>query len=157
MKNFGVSLALGFVALLGLIIYTIPRGPEIVLYSLIDGLAILLIMTGTSGLIVSIGFAVGYASRNALAHRTPNVERERHIIERHTHTLDGRMPGQPQIMTIPGAFDQYPAQFGQYIAGARTDAQHQLPAPAGQEQPPAVQEQPPVQVDLDAVYQPAEW
>jgi hypothetical protein len=53
-------------------------------------------------------------------------------------------------MTIPNAFDQYPAQFGQYIAGARTDAQHQLPAPQGQEQPP-------VQIDLDAVYQPAEW
>ena len=150
MKNFGVALALGFVALLGLIIYTTPRGPERIVDGLIHGVAIVLIMAGASGLIVSIGFAVGYSGRNLLQHRTPNVERERHTIERHTHTLDGRMPGQPQIMTLPGAFDQYPAQFGQYIAGARTDAQHQLPAPQGQEQPP-------VHVDLDAVYQPAEW
>jgi hypothetical protein len=151
MKNFGLALGLGFVALLGLIIYTTPRGPERIIDGLIHGVAIVLIMAGTSGLIVSIGFAVGYASRNALAHRTPNIERER-IIERHTHTLDGRMPGQPQIMTIPGAFDQYPAQFGQYIAGAHTDAQHQLPAPNGHQE-----HQSPVQVDLDAVYQPAEW
>ena len=152
MKNFGVSLALGFVALLGLIIYTTPNGPERIVSSLIQGIGLVLIMAGASGLIVSIGFAVGYASRNALAHRTPNVERERHIIERHTHTLDGRVPGQPQIMTLPGTFDQYPAQFGQYIAGARTDAQHQLPAPNGAQEPA-----PPVHVDLDAVYQPAEW
>jgi hypothetical protein len=150
MKNFGVSLALALVALLGLIIYSVPDGPERIVYGLIQAVGIALIMAGTSGVIVSIGFAVGYSGRNLLQHRTPNVERERHTIERHTHTLDGRMPGQPQIMTIPSAFDQYPAQFGQYIAGARTDAQHQLPAPQGQEQPP-------VQVDLDSVYQPAEW
>jgi hypothetical protein len=150
MKNFGVALALGFVALLGLIIYTTPRGPERIVNGVLDGGAMILIMAGASGLIVSVGFAIGYASRNALAHRTPNVERERHIIERHTHTIDGRLPQAPQIMTLPGAFDQYPSQFGQYIAGARTDAQHQLPAPTGQEQPS-------VQVDLDAVYRPAEW
>jgi hypothetical protein len=149
MKNFGVSLALGFVALLGLIIYTTPRGPERIVNGILDGGAIVLILAGASGLIVSLGFAIGYAGRNLLQHRTPTVERERHIIERHTHTLDGRMPGQPQIMTLPGAFDQYPAQFGQYIAGARTDAQHQLPAPQGEASP--------VQVDLDSVYQPAEW
>jgi hypothetical protein len=149
MKNFGVSLALGFVALLGLIIYTTPRGPERIVNGILDGGAIVLILAGVSGLIVSLGFAIGYAGRNLLQHRTPNVERERHIIERHTHTLDGRLPGQPQIMTLPGAFDQYPAQFGQYIAGARTDAQHQLPAPQGEASP--------VQVDLDSVYQPAEW
>jgi hypothetical protein len=143
MKNFGVSLALALVALLGLIIYSVPDGPERIVYGLIQAVGIALIMAGTSGVIVSIGFAVGYSGRNLLQHRTPNVERERHTIERHTHTLDGRMPGQPQIMTIPNA-------FGQYIAGARTDAQHQLPAPQGQEQPP-------VQVDLDSVYQPAEW
>lgn len=150
MKSFGVSLALGFVALLGLIIYTTPRGPERIVDGILHGFAIVLILAGASGLIVSTGFAVGYAARNALAHRAPNIERER-IIERHTHTLDGRMPGQPQIMTIPGAFDQYPAQFGQYISGAHTDAQHQLTAPN------VTQEPAPVQVDVDAVYQPAEW
>lgn len=150
MKNFGVALALGFVGLLGLVIYTTPRGPERIINGIIDGGAILLITAGACGLIVSFGFAIGYAARNALQHRTPTVERERHIIERHTHTLDGRVPGQPQILTLPGQFDQYPAQFGQYIAGARTDAQHQLGAP----QQPAEQ---PIPVDLDAVFQPAEW
>jgi hypothetical protein len=53
-------------------------------------------------------------------------------------------------MTLPGAFDQYPAQFGQYIAGARTDAQHQL-------NPPSAPAEQPVQINLDAAYQPAEW
>ena len=150
MKNFGISLGLGFVALLGLIIYTTPRGPERIVDGLIHGVAIVLIMAGASGLIVSIGFSVGFAGRNLMEHKTPvGTERvERHVIER--HTLDGRAPGQPQILTLPGAFDQYPAQYGQMIAGARTDAQHQLSAP-GQ-----TAEQP-VQVDVDAVYQPAEW
>jgi len=151
MKNFGIALALGFIALLGLIIYTTPRGPERIVNGILDGGAIILILTGASGLIVSIGFAVGYAGRNLLQHRTPTVEKERHIIERHTHTLDGRMPGTPQIMTIPGAFDQYPADYTRYIDGAHADAAHQLPSPAQPTQ------QQPIQVDLDAVYQPASW
>jgi hypothetical protein len=150
MKNFGITLALGMVTLLGLVIYTTPNGPERIVSSMIQGVGILLIMAGTSGLIVSLGFAIGYASRNALQHRTPVgtdrvVER---IIER--HTLDGRLPQAPQIMTLPGAFDQYPTEFGNYIAGARTDAQHQLGAPPQ----PAQQ---PIPADLDAIYQPAEW
>jgi hypothetical protein len=149
-KNFGVSLALGLVTLLGLIIYTTPNGPERVVNNLIAGVGILLICAGASGLIVSLGFAIGYAGRNLLEHKTPvGTERvERHIIER--HTLDGRAPGQPQILTLPGAFDQYPAQYGQMIAGARTDAQHQLSAPAQTAEQPVL-------VDVDAVYQPAEW
>lgn len=150
MKNFGVSLALGLVTLLGVIIYTTDRGPERIVDGMIQGVGAVIVMAGASGLIVSLGFAVGYAGRNLLEHKTPvGTDRvERHVIER--HTLDGRMPGQPQIMTLPGAFDQYPAQYGQMIAGARADAQHQLSAP-GQ-----TAEQP-IQVDVDAVYQPAEW
>lgn len=149
MKNFGIALALGFIGLLGLVIYTTPRGPERVVDGIITGGAMILIMAGASGLIVSIGFAVGYAARNALQHRTPiGTERIERIIER--HTLDGRLPQAPQIMTLPGAFDQYPSEFGNYIAGARSDAQHQLSAPSQ----PAQQLIP---ADLDAVFQPAEW
>lgn len=151
MKHFGIALALGFIALLGIIIYTVPNGPERIVNSLIQLAGIALIMAGTSGLIVSLGFAIGYSGRNLLQHRTPTVERERHIIERHTHTLDGRMPGAPQIMTIPGAFDQYPADYTRYIDGAHADAAHQLPSPVQPTQ------QQPIQVDLDAVYQPGSW
>lgn len=149
MKNFSVSLALGLVALLGLIIYTTPRGPERIVDGILTAISIMLITGGASGLIVSLGWAIGYASRNALEHRAPNVERETRIIER--HTIDGRIPHAPQIMTMPGAFDQYPAQFGQYINGARVDAAHQL-------QPPAQTGAPQLEAaDLDAIYQPAEW
>jgi hypothetical protein len=149
-KNFGTILGLGLVILLGLIIYTTDHGPERIVDGIIQGVGAMIVLAGASGLIVSLGFAVGYAGRNLLEHKTPvGTERvERHVIER--HTLDGRMPGQPQIMTLPGAFDQYPAQYGQMIAGARVDAQHQLSAPA------KTAEQS-VQVDVDAVYQPAEW
>lgn len=82
------------------------------------------------------------------AENKPVVERQ--IVKETVHHYDGRLPGQPQVLTLPGAYDRYPAEFGRIVEGGRVDGlyAHQVGAP--------IEAQAQL-VDVDAIYTPAEW
>lgn len=125
MKNTGVALALGLCVVAGVIVLVTPKGPETVIRELLNAISMLVIFFGLSGLIAASGWAWGTAKRGANAHKATNETQRitERVIER--HTLDGRVPHAPQLLSVPGMFDAYPGAFGAEVHGAAIDNRYQ--------------------------------
>lgn len=154
MKNTGIALALGVCVVFGVVILVMPKGPETVVRSLLNSVSMLVIFVGLSGLIASLGWAYGTAKRGANAHKaTGETQRiTERVIER--HTLDGRVPHAPQLLSVPGMFDAYPGAFGAEVHGAAIDNRYQREL--AQPEQPDLLEAPAASQDVD-VFEGVSW
>ena len=95
--------------------------------------AVVLFIIGAVALTMAGDWSAARVNETRHAHKAQPLERQ---VIRETRILDGRTPGQPQILTVPGAFDMYPAQFAQEFGQQRAQVQHDAPAmleaPVGQ-------------------------
>ncbi|MCB0246175.1 MAG: hypothetical protein KDI12_22360, partial [Anaerolineae bacterium] len=87
--------------------------------------AVVLFIIGAVALTLAGGWSAARVNETRHAHKAQPLERQ---VIRETRILDGRTPGQPQILTVPGAFDMYPAQFAQEFGQQRAQVQHDAPA-----------------------------